>query len=151
MATAKVQTLQARFLPAANYFCEFYHGVITARKSAGFSRRAMLYIKIVTLHHPCMLFFFRFCSLSVSLGFVNGGMPLFRGPLLSNLYPLDFFFLLWMPTPSSQRGGPAPSSLPSNANSDPARRPTPFSSSSHRHLVLEFFLVNLGVHETKNF
>ena len=92
MATAKVQTLQARFLPTANYFCELYHGVITARKSAGFSRRAILYIKIVTLHHLCMLFFSRFCSLSVSLGFVNGGMPLFRGPLLSNLYPLEFFF-----------------------------------------------------------
>ena len=92
MATAKVQTLQARFLPTANYFCELYHGVITARKSAGFSRRAMLYIKIVTLHHLCMLFFSRFCSLSVSLGFVNGGMPLFRGSLLSNLYPLEFFF-----------------------------------------------------------
>ena len=99
MATAKVQTLQARFLPAANYFFELYHGVITARKSAGFSRRAMLYIKIVTLHHPCMLFFFRFCSLSVSLGFVNGGMPLFRGPLLSNLYPLDFFFCNGCPLP----------------------------------------------------
>ena len=92
MATAKVQTLQARFLPTANYFFELYHGVITARKSAGFSRRAMLYIKIVALHHLCMLFFSRFCSLSVSLGFVNGGMPLFRGSLLSNLYPLEFFF-----------------------------------------------------------
>ena len=98
-ATAKVQTLQARFLLTANYFCELYHGVITAWKSAGFSRRAMLYIKIVTLHHPCMLFFSRFCSLSVSLGFVNGGMPLFRGPLLSNLYPLDFFFFNRRPLP----------------------------------------------------
>ena len=42
------------------------------------------------------------------------------------LYPLELG--QWRPTPSSHRGGPAPSSLPRNVHSGPERRPTPVSS-----------------------
>ena len=57
MATANVQTLQARFLPTTNYFFELYHGVITARKSAGFSGKFILYIKICSIVSYLVLYF----------------------------------------------------------------------------------------------
>ena len=99
MATAKVQTLQAQFLPTANYFCELYHGVITARKSAGFSRRAMLYIKIVTLHHPCMLFFFVFVAFQFLWGSSMGECRFSEAHFYPISTPWTFFFCNGCPLP----------------------------------------------------
>ena len=117
-------------------------------------------------YYTCILLFL--VLLDFSLWLVNGGMlthfvgmkcsslhnrapidSIFGDPAPSNLYPLELG--QWRRTPSSQRGGPTPSSLPKNANSGPERRPTPFSSSIvYIPLGCRFcFLDTPGIHGLK--